>query len=94
MCYNLVGDSMKLVAAKCPNCGASIKVDRSLKFTNCEYCNTQIIVEEAVENLIKVEFKDTPTLDNLLTLGDRYYSNKEYGKVYKNFRWIRKITIS
>lgn len=82
---------MKLVAAKCPNCGASIKVDRSLKFTNCEYCNTQIIVEEAVENLIKVEFKDTPTLDNLLTLGDRYYSNKEYGEAYKAYSKAEEI---
>ena len=69
---------MKLVAAKCPSCGANIKVDRSLKITKCEYCNSEIIVEEAVENLLKVELKDTPTLDNLLKLGARYFDNREF----------------
>ena len=33
---------MKLVAAKCPSCGANIKVDRSLKLTRCEYCNNKM----------------------------------------------------
>ena len=74
---------MKLVAAKCPSCGANIKVDRNLKITKCEYCNSEIIVEEAVENLLKVELKDTPTLDNLLKLGARYFDNREFEEAYK-----------
>ena len=74
---------MKLVAAKCPSCGANIEVDRSLKFTKCSYCGTEIVVEEAVENLLKVELKDTPTLENYLKLGNRYFENNEYEEAYK-----------
>ena len=77
---------MKLVAAKCPSCGANIKVDRSLKLTRCEYCNTEITVEEAVENLLKVELKDSPTLDNYLKLGNRYFDNSEHEEAYKMYK--------
>lgn len=82
---------MKLVAAKCPSCGANIKVDRSLKYTKCEYCNTEIVVEEAVENLLKVELKDTPTLDNLLKLGARYFDNHEFEEAYKVYSKAEEI---
>ena len=76
---------MKLTAAKCPSCGADIKVDRSLKFTKCEYCNSRIIVEEAIENLIQVELKDVPTFDNYLKLGNRYWENKEFSEAYQAY---------
>lgn len=82
---------MKLIAAKCPSCGANIKVDRSLKITKCEYCNSEIIVEEAVENLLKVELKDTPTLDNLLKLGARYFDNHEFEEAYKVYSKAEEI---
>ena len=82
---------MKLVAAKCPSCGANIKVDRSLKVTKCEYCDTEIMVEEAVENLLKVELKDTPTLDNLLKLGARYFDNHEFEEAYKVYSKAEEI---
>ncbi len=82
---------MKLVPAKCPSCGANIKVDRSLKFTKCEYCNTEIIVEEAVDNLLKVELKDSPTFDNYLKLGNRYFDNKEFEEAYKAYSKAEEI---
>ena len=82
---------MKLVAAKCPSCGANIKVDRSLKFTKCEYCDTEIMVEEAVENLLKVELKDSPTLDNYLKLGNRYFENQEFEEAYKIYSKAEEI---
>ncbi len=82
---------MKLVAAKCPSCGANIKVDRSLKFTKCEYCDTEIMVEEAVENLLKVELKDSPTLDNYLKLGNRYFENQEFEEAYKVYSKAEEI---
>lgn len=74
---------MKLIPAKCPSCGANIDVDRSLKFTKCQYCGTEIVVEEAIENLLKVELKDSPTLENYLKLGNRYFENLEYEEAYK-----------
>ena len=82
---------MKLVAAKCPSCGANIKVDRSLKVTKCEYCDTEIIVEEAVENLLKVELKDTPSLENYLKLGARYFDNREFEEAYKVYSKAEEI---
>ncbi len=82
---------MKLVPAKCPSCGANIKVDRSLKFTKCDYCNTEIIVEEAVDNLLKVELKDSPTFDNYLKLGNRYFDNKEFEEAYKAYSKAEEI---
>ena len=82
---------MKLVAAKCPSCGANINVDRSLKFTKCEYCNTEIIVQEAVENLLKVELKDSPTLDNYIKIGNRYFDNYEYEEAYKAYSKAEEI---
>ena len=82
---------VKLVAAKCPSCGANIKVDKSLKFTKCEYCDTEIVVEEAVENLLKVELKDSPTLDNYLKLGERYYDNGEFEEAYKAYSKAEEI---
>jgi len=83
--------NVKLVAAKCPSCGANIKVDRSLKVTKCEYCDTEIIVEEAVENLLKVELKDTPSLENLLKLGARYFDNREFEEAYKVYSKAEEI---
>ena len=82
---------MKLVAAKCPSCGANIKVDRSIKLTRCEYCNTEITVEEAVENLLKVELKDSPTFDNYLKLGNRYFDNSEHEEAYKMYSKAEEI---
>ena len=39
---------MKLVAAKCPNCGASIDVDKDSESTKCDFCKSKIIVEDAI----------------------------------------------
>ena len=87
---------MKLVAAKCPSCGANIKVDRSLKLTRCEYCNTEITVEEAVEKVkaIMDEVKDNP-INNIdvnaigefekikTQLRARLYNNRTKAEVYR-----------
>lgn len=39
---------VKLVSAKCPNCGASLKISKDEEKTKCEYCNNTIIVEDAI----------------------------------------------
>ncbi len=73
---------MKIVAAKCPNCGAEIEVDKNSDSTRCEYCNSKIIVEDALENykLNKVEVSNMPKYENYIILGDRYYNDKNYGE--------------
>ena len=68
---------MKLVAAKCPNCGAEIEVDKNSDSTRCDYCNSKIIVEEAVERL-RLEVSNLPKCDNFIVLGDRCYKDKKY----------------
>lgn len=41
---------MKIVAAKCPNCGGVLEVDIEKDAAICKYCNTPFIVEKAIEN--------------------------------------------
>ena len=41
---------MKLVPAKCPSCGANLKVDPEKEAAICEYCHTPFIVEKAINN--------------------------------------------
>ena len=72
---------MKFVAAKCPACGANIDVDKTSESTVCEFCNTRIIVEEAVEKH-RVEIDNLPKAENFFTLGNRAYKNKDYDEAY------------
>lgn len=74
---------MKLVAAKCPSCGANIDVDENSDNTVCEYCRTKIIVSDAIQKYKielsgSVEIKNAPKLENYLKLGARHYENGEY----------------
>lgn len=41
---------MELVAAKCPQCGANIKVDKEKDAGICEFCGTAFITEKAINN--------------------------------------------
>lgn len=79
---------MKLVAAKCPNCGAQIDVDQNSDSTICKYCNSKIIVEDAIEKYKfeisgTVEINNLPKLDNYIKLGERYFNDKEYKEAYE-----------
>ena len=70
---------MKLVAAKCPNCGANIDVDRDSDITKCEFCHSKIMVDDAIEKVKveitgNVEIKNLPKYENYVTLADRYYN--------------------
>lgn len=81
---------MKLTSAKCPNCGADIKVNKNEEKATCEYCNSEIIVEDAIAKykLVvegKVELKNVPKLENYLKLGERAYKDGEFDDAYKNY---------
>lgn len=80
----------KLVAAKCPSCGSNIDVDKNKKQTICEYCNTQIIIDDAIENYKveisgEVEIKNLPKLKNLLKNANRNYDNEEYAEALGDY---------
>lgn len=81
---------MKLVAAKCPSCGANIDVDENSDNTICEYCRTKIIVNDAIQKYKielsgSVEIKNAPKLDNYLKLGNRHYENGEYDDAFEAY---------
>ena len=81
---------MKLTSAKCPNCGADIKVNKNEEKATCEYCNSEIIVEDAIAKykLVvegEVELKNVPKLENYLKLGERAYKDGEFDDAYKNY---------
>ena len=39
---------VKLVSAKCPNCGAALKLSREEEKVECEYCHNIIVVDDAI----------------------------------------------
>ena len=39
---------VKLVSAKCPNCGAALKLSKEEEKTKCDYCHNTIIVDDAI----------------------------------------------
>lgn len=41
---------MDMVEAKCPNCGAKIKVDKGKDSGICEYCGSAFVTEKAINN--------------------------------------------
>ena len=81
---------MKLTSAKCPNCGADIKVNKDEEKTVCEYCKSEILVEDALAKLKvvvegEVELKGVPKLESYLKLGDRAYKDGEFDEAYANY---------
>ena len=40
---------MKLIPARCPSCGADIEVNKDNETTKCKYCETRIIIDDAID---------------------------------------------
>ena len=81
---------MRLTRAKCPNCGADIKVNKAEEKAVCEYCNSEILVEDAIAKLKvvvegEVELKGVPKLESYLKLGDRAYKDGKFDEAYANY---------
>lgn len=81
---------VKFVAAKCPSCGANIDVDKNESMTECKYCHTSIMVDDAIEKMKieisgELEVKNIPKLKTLMENGDRYYENEEWDEAYKEY---------
>lgn len=79
---------MKLIAIKCPNCGAQVDFDKEKNMCICNYCNSKIFFDDEVlkyrvELNGKIELKNAPKLESYLKLGRRYYKNGEYMEAYK-----------
>jgi len=48
---------LRIVDAKCSNCGALLKLDENLKKAYCQYCGSELIVEQAI-NEIRVDHSE------------------------------------
>lgn len=84
---------MKLVAAKCPSCGASIEVNSNDETTKCKYCQQAILIEDAIakyklEISGEVEIKNLPKIDNYLKIANRSFKEKNYDDAYKNYNEV------
>ena len=81
------GYSMKFVAAKCPSCGANIQVDEDRKKCFCQFCGSQIFVEEAIQMIkgtVQIDFKNQ--IDNFLIRANEFMEQKRYSdaEIYFN----------
>ncbi|HAB66556.1 MAG TPA: hypothetical protein DCE23_04230 [Firmicutes bacterium] len=68
---------MKIVEIKCPNCKASLNVNKDLEKVNCNYCGAQFLVEDETKTNAEKIIK---SLGNELQKNRDYYSSEEYKK--------------
>lgn len=81
---------MKLVAAKCPSCGANLEVNPNQEALKCQYCGSAILVDDAIakyklEISGEVEIKNLPKIENYLNLAERAYNANNYDEAYKYY---------
>lgn len=67
---------VKLVSAKCPSCGASLKLSKDDEQTKCEYCHQTIIVDEAIA-CYKLKISGTVSIEGIETNSDLIDSANE-----------------
>lgn len=68
---------MKIINMKCPNCDASIEVNSELGNIKCNYCGSNIYIQD--ENETKTE-RVIKALGNEAQKMRDYYSSSEYQK--------------
>lgn len=76
---------IRLVPAKCPNCGAQLELDDNLKKTQCKYCRTTIIVDDAIEKYQvelsgKIEVEGIKNRNDFLKQAKKHFKVEEYEK--------------
>ena len=81
---------VKLFSAKCPNCGASLKLSKDEEMVECEYCHQNIIVDEALA-CYKLKISGTVSVDGietnaeLVSAANELLNMKEYLKAKRKF---------
>lgn len=71
---------IQLREAKCPSCGANIQVNDKLENTICQYCGTQVLVEEAIQKY-KIEISGKVEVDGIETRKSRLERAKKHLKL-------------
>lgn len=71
---------MSLVAAKCPNCGASIMLDAGSQEGFCSYCGSKLKIQEVIQ---RVKIDKTGDVGNYLALAEVAYKGEVTGEAYE-----------
>lgn len=83
---------MKLTAARCPACAANIQLPEGRGRYFCQYCGTQIIIEEECGiNIGAVKIDRTDELNNLLIRAKRLHSAGRYDDAEKYYNRVLDI---
>jgi tetratricopeptide (TPR) repeat protein len=59
---------MPIVAAKCTNCGASLKVNTETKAAICEYCHAAFVVEDAINDFRNSNIENVNIADSTVNI--------------------------
>jgi DNA-directed RNA polymerase subunit RPC12/RpoP/tetratricopeptide (TPR) repeat protein len=68
---------MRLVSAKCPDCGAGLKIPEGSTSVTCEYCGGNIMVTDVLGA--------TDVMQNCMTLAYSAMESKNYKEAYDHF---------
>lgn len=81
---------VKLVSAKCPSCGATLKLSKEEEKVKCEYCHNTIIVDDAIA-CYKLKISGNVSVDgvttnaDLIELANELLDMNEYLKAKRKF---------
>ena len=73
---------VNLVPAKCPSCGAQLELDDNMKRAECSFCNTTIIVDDAIAKY-KLEVSGNVKVSGTKDYSDKLLIVKKHLKVRK-----------
>lgn len=81
---------VKLVSAKCPNCGASLKLSKEDEKVECDYCHNTIVVDDAIACYKlkisgKVSVEGISTNADLIEAANELLDMKEFLKAKRKF---------
>jgi chaperonin cofactor prefoldin len=92
---------MSLVAAKCTQCGANLKIDNTLEAAVCPHCKTPFITEKAINNYntynqstyniqhANLQVNDEKSIENRLKNAEVFLTkHKDYKKAMELFKEI------
>ena len=96
---------LRMVPAKCTNCGGTLQVDSMAKVATCIYCNSNFVVEQAINNY-NIQFSGNMTvgsavinvngvnIDNLLARALDFENNGQLDKAITYFNKVLDIDIN
>lgn len=76
---------MKLIDVTCPKCKATMKVDKSKKELNCEYCGNKILIDDEVKK-VKILHAGEITEEQEFNNAEANLKFKDYGKAFIGYK--------